>query len=429
MKKLLCIILVALLSLSLVGCVLNTPSGDGGGTQTPKTTKLVVLSAPDGSGDNMIISPYIPDFEKATGIDVDFTEIAMDNLHTQLTTIFAAKSAEVDVLWTWVGWTAEFGNAGHLEDLTDKLTKDEWDKYVPGALNCVTYKGRRYGLPKFFSIRGFYCNELALQKAGITKLPETWDEMVEYAKATTNKDKDEYGLLFGMGNNNNLLISFQDVLVLTGGQIVDSNDNIKFNEPEGVEALEKIVELVNLGVIDPASYGIVFGTDKRERWNKGLNAMTWEWAATYVMANDPAQSAFAGHCVVTRVPSIKTTGAITGSEGHSISKYSQNKEAALDLIKFLSSNDVQKKMVLKTGWYPVVNSLFEDQEVLASSPLFQYAAEQSKYPTMRFAAPYTTELQDTLGPELLLAVQGKKTAKQALDDAAAKVKDIISQYK
>ena len=55
MKKLLCIILVALLSLSLVGCVLNTPSGDGGGTQTPKTTKLVVLSAPDGSGDNMII--------------------------------------------------------------------------------------------------------------------------------------------------------------------------------------------------------------------------------------------------------------------------------------------------------------------------------------------------------------------------------------
>ena len=420
MKKMLCILLIAVLMLSSTACTV------GGGKATKK---LIILTASDGEEGNKVVSPYIPGYQKKTGIEISFTEMAMDALHTKLSTLFAANATDVDIIWSWAATTAEYASAGHLQDITDKLKKDEWSKYVPGALSSIAFNGRYYGLPKFHSVRSFYYNQALFDKAGIKTPPTNWDELIACAKATTNPADDEYGLLFGLGSNNNFSIAFQEMLVLTNGQIADDKNTITFNNEAGVEALERIVELAKLGVIDPASYGINSGPVKRERWIKGKDAMTWEWAATYKVSNDPATSKIVGKCIPIVIPAIKTSGAITGPEGYVISKYSKNIDASLELLKYFASADIQKQMTLKTGWYPVVNSVFEDKEVLAMSPLFGIAAQQSKFPTMRFAAPYSTELENAMGPEILLAIQGKKSAKQALDDAAKKAEPIVAPFR
>jgi len=394
-------------------------------------TKLVVLSATEGVEGSKIISPYIPQFEKETGIKVDFVELSQDNLHTRLATIFATGSSAADLVWTWIAWTAEFANAGYIEDITDWLTTEEWNAFVPAALDCVTYKGKRYGIPKFYSVRSFFYNKKMFREAGLdpNKPPLIWDDFVDYAKKTTNKEADKWGVLHDYGSNDSLMILFQEHLVLTGGRIMDEEDNITFNNDESVLALEKIVELNELGVVDPASFGIGEGPVKRARWIQGNDAMEWGWAADYNLSNTSKQSKIAGEVGAALIPSIVTSGALTGSEGYAISKFSKNKEAAFEFLKFMSRPEIQKDMTIRTGWYPVEQSVFQDSEVREKNPLIEVVTEQLKFPTYRFAAPYATELADILAPELLLAIEGVKPPKQALDDAAKAVEEILIYYK
>jgi len=394
-------------------------------------TKLVILSASDGVEGSKTISPHIPQFEKETGIKVEFVELSQTNLHTRLATIFATGSAATDLVWTWIAWTAEFANAGYIEDITDWLTPEEWDAFLPAALNCITYKGRRYGIPKFYSVRSFFYNKKMFREAGLdpNKPPLIWDDFVDCAKKTTNKEAEKWGVLHDYGSNTSLLILFQEHLVLTGGRITDDEDNIIFNSDEGVLALEKIVELNKLGVVDPASFGIGEGPVKRSRWIQGNDAMEWGWAADYNLSNTSKQSKIAGEVGAALIPSIVTSGALTGSEGYAISKFSKNKEAAFEFLKFMSRPEIQKDMTIRTGWYPVVQSVFYDNEAREKNPLINVVIEQVKFPTYRFGAPYATELTDVLAPELLLAIKGEKPPKQALDDAAKAAEAILKYYK
>jgi multiple sugar transport system substrate-binding protein len=394
--------------------------------------RLVILSASDGAPGYKIISPYIPQFEQETGAKVEFTEMSQDALHAKMATVLAARSADVDLFWTWSGFTAEFAYGGLFKDMSDKLSQAELDDLVPGAMEAVSYKTRVYGLPKFFSIRSFYYNKRMFAAAGLdpTRAPRTWDEFVEAAKKTTNAREGRWGVLHDYGSNNSLLINFQEHLVLTGGRLFDNNDNILFNNELGVEALQRVVDLNKLGVVDPASFGIGEGPVKRARWIKGNNAMEWGWAADYNMSLDPSISSIVDQVAVGLIPGIRVrSAALTGSEGYALSTFSKNEKAAVEFLKFITRASVQKDMTRRTGWYPVRKSVFADPDLTKGNPLMLAAKLQSQYPTYRFAAPYTSEVNDLLGPQLLAAIKGEKSAKQALDDAAAQIRPVVAKYK
>lgn len=396
-----------------------------------KGETLKILGGSDDIKEIPIYGPMIPVFEEETGINVELVKLGQHSIHDRAITIFVAKSPEADLTWSWAADTAEYANAGYLEDITDWLTEEEWSKFVPGALNASSYQGRRYGMPIFFSIRSFMYNKKLFREAGLDPdvPPKTWDEFVEYAQKITNPDEGKYGILHDYGINNSLLINFQEHLVLTGGRIVDNDNNIMFNNEEGILALEKIVELNKLGVVDPASFGITTGPDKRARWIMGHDGMSFGWSADYVLAQISEESKLRNEIGLGLIPSINNSGAITGSESFVMSKFSKKKEVAFEFLKFISREDIQKEMTLRTGWYPTKKALYDDAEILASSPLVETAGQQSQYPTYRFAAPYAAQLTDILGPELLAAILGEKTPKQALDDAARVLEPILADYK
>ena len=397
---------------------------------------LVILSASDGLPDRKIISPYIPEFEKETGYKVEWTEMAIGPLHQKLATLFAAQSSEVDIVWTWKGWTAEFGNAGYLEDITDKI-EPELKSDLNAAMNAVTYKDRIYGLPKFLSIRYFYYNKRMFEEAGLepNKPPTNWDEVVEYAQKTTRDldgdgKTDQWGILLEYGRENSCVMVFQELLTGAGGTMFDLDDNPVFGGPEGLMVLENLAELHRLGVVDPASFGIASGGDKRSNWVQGKAAMELGWAADYHMSNNPEESKVVDEVGFTLIPAMKLkSGAMSGSEGYVISKFSKNKDAALEFLKFVAKKENQKDMTLRTGWMPVRTSVFDDSELQAANPLVAQTAEQIKYPVYRFGAPYAEEVTNMLGPEILNVVKLEKEPKKALEDAVKAAKEIVERYK
>lgn len=394
-------------------------------------TRLVVLSASDGAEGNKISSPAMAICAEGLGITLEFSELSQSALTTRIATLHAARSPEADIIWTWAGATAEWASGGLFLDITDRLSEEEWAAYVPGALSAVEYEGRMYGFPRFFSIRHFYYNTEKFEAAGLdpSQPPRTWDEFIDAAVRTTDAASGHYAVLHDYGSNNSLLINFQEHLVLTGGRLFDGDGELAVNSREAVDALTRIVELNELGVVDPASFGIGEGPAKRARWVQGFNSMQWGWAADWAQSNDPEVSNIVGKVAIGLIPGIvEESGAVTGSEGFAISVHSRNHDAAVALLRCITEPDHQKDMALRTGWYPVLTEVFDDPAVTESSPLAAAAAEQSQFPTYRFAAPFQSEFTNIIGPHLLAAIQGNVSPQAALDAAAIELQEMIERY-
>lgn len=386
-----------------------------------KPEKLTILSVSNSTG----LWDFVAEWEEKTGIEVEISEMDLGTLQTQATTFFAAESSDIDLVYTYVALTAEWGNAGYLQDMSEYITAEELAEFSDGSLNCVRYNGTLYGLPYFYSLRLFYCNMDLLREAGYTEPPKNWDEFFEMAKACTDPSKNQYGVLMGLASNDACCLSFQDICALYNQTLVSSDDEILFNNEKGVAALEKFVELQTSGALDPASYGVASGGDRRARFMSGEVAMAWEWAA---LAPEIAnQGTFEGQMCLT--PQIEVSAALTGSEGLALSAFSANKYWAADLLKYLTSDEVQARYAKTSGFFPVKTSVFNDPEVLALSAAMEAANAQSEFPTFRWAAPYYTPAIDALGTHLFAALEEREAPADALNAAAAEVEAVIASYK
>ena len=71
-----------------------------------------------------------------------------------------------------------FAAAGMFVDLTDKLAASEIP-FVEGPLLSGQYDGKQYTLPFRSNCLGMFVNDAHLEAAGVDKIPETWDELLE----------------------------------------------------------------------------------------------------------------------------------------------------------------------------------------------------------------------------------------------------------
>ena len=82
------------------------------------TIRAIFLPATWGT---VVKETLAPQYEKETGVKVEVQLIARDAIHDKMATLFAAKDPSFDVFNLDYNWIPEFGRAGHLVPLDDKL--------------------------------------------------------------------------------------------------------------------------------------------------------------------------------------------------------------------------------------------------------------------------------------------------------------------
>jgi trehalose/maltose transport system substrate-binding protein len=96
------------------------------------------------------------------------------------------------------------------------------------------------------------------------------------------------------------------------------------------------------------------------------------WPYAWALGNAP-DSPIAGKIGVTQLPKGGENGKHTGVLGGwqlAVSRYSQNAELAVDLVRHLTSPEEQKRRAIKGSYNPTIGSLYEDAQVLEASPFF-----------------------------------------------------------
>ena len=185
------------------------------------------------------------DFEAAnTDVDLRIEQQPWANRDQKLATAFSGGKGP-DVLLLGPDQIPQFVKTGSLEPI-DKVLEADKSKFLPGALSALTVDGKLYGAPIYHTVTTTLYNKKLLDKAGITKPPETWAEIK--AAAPKLKQAGVATLDYSASPETSLNLSFYPLLWQAGGSVfAEDGKKVAFNQAPGVEALTFIKEPVRRG--------------------------------------------------------------------------------------------------------------------------------------------------------------------------------------
>lgn len=382
----------------------------------------------DDNTNAVFLNGGIDAFQEQTGIEVaDYQQLNFNDLHDRMATMFSAQDDSFDVVMTWAGFSAEFGQAGWLEEL-DRETLPE--DVIEPALDAVSWDGRVFGLPKFASVQTMFWNKNLFEEAGLDpeQGPQNWDEFVDAAKALTTGE--QFGFTCDMGNPAGAYQNFLRILLMNGGDMYDEDWNPTFASEAGVEALTRWVALLNDDkAMNPSSLQITNASDLGDLFARGETGIVFNWPFQYAVATVESAALTPDTIGNDLIPGMAVRSAsIDGSEGFAINAFSENKDAAMEWLKFASSADIQRRIVAEEGWFPVSKAVLEDPEMQEALPVIDTYAASTEYVTKRYGTPWSNELDQLLSIELNSAMFGDKSPKEALESAQAQCEELVEKY-
>ncbi|OWV82096.1 ABC transporter substrate-binding protein [Rhizobium sp. R634] len=311
-------------------------------------------------------------FEKETGNQVKLVTMPSSSSEqfSQYRLWLAAGNKDIDVYQTDVIWAPQL--ADQLIDLKE-ATKDVAGQFFPSIIASQTVNGRLVALPLFTDAPALFYRKDLLEKYG-KQPPKTWDEMAATAKEVQEKErqagqKDLWGYVF-QGNSYEGLTcnALEWVKSSGGGQIVEPDGTISINNEKAAAALERAKGWI--GTISPPGVLAYQEEESRGVWQTGNAVFMRNWPYAYALGNGD-DSAVKGKFDVMTLP-VAAAGdkpsSTLGGWNLAVSKYSEKQEAAIALVKFLASKDVQKARAIELSNLPTLSDLYDDKDVAAAQP-------------------------------------------------------------
>ena len=310
------------------------------------------------------------------------------------------------------------GNDGQLAEVT--LNKDSKTDKTTESL--VTNGGKVYGAPAVIETLVLYYNKDLIQEA-----PKTFGELEELAKDS------KYDFAGEAGKNTAFLADWTNFYYAYG--LLSGNGGYVFGK-DGTDP--KDIGLNNQGAID----GIEYAKTWYAKWPKGLQdtqgaanfiQTQFQEGKTAAIIDGPWKAASLkeakvnyGVATIPTLPNGKAYSAFGGGKAWVIPAGANHPEAAQKFVNFLTSTDQQKALYDKTNEVPANTEAREyavgKNDELTAAVVKQFENAQPM--------PNISEMSTVWDPAktmLFEAVSGKKSSKDAADDAVKLIKETIEQ--
>jgi sn-glycerol 3-phosphate transport system substrate-binding protein len=338
-----------------------------------------------------------------------------------------------------------------VQDFIDKEKLSLVDDLEPAVARYYTIGGKLYSMPFNSSAPVMYYDKNAFKEVGLDPEKKIWtyDELLDAAKKLTKKDAD--GKIIRSGIDFTLYSwIFEQEQATQGALFADPNNGrearaskVIFNNDAGVNWLNFLKQLTDQGIgrnIGRDS-GTTNGSIRDANFFKGDAAITFNSIAAlrgYINNAKTAGKVDVGVAYLPRPAGAKGGVIIGGASLWITDQGSAEQQAgAWDFVKWTSSPEVQATWSSSTGYYPVRKAAYdvpEMKDTIAKYPQFSVAVEQLRATEPTFAtqgAVFGTFLQTRLAIEAGMEqfMTGKvATAKEALDDAASKANETLTEY-
>ncbi len=314
----------------------DSSGASGGGS-------LTVLIGSSGDAETKAVQDAVAAWSQTSGVDA--TVQAASDLTQELSQGFASGQP-ADVFYTGSDVFQGYAANGYLEPYADKLSNI--DDFYPSLKDAFTYDGTVYCAPKDFSTLALIINTDDWVAAGLTDadIPTTWDQLATVAKKLTTSD--HVGLGFG-GEYARIGV----FMAQAGGALVSSDGTTATVDSDAnVQALTYVKDNLAAGDFGfAADLGAGWGG---EAFGTGKAAMTIEgnWI-TGAMTNDYPDVKYT---VVPLPAGPAGKGTLEFTNCWGVAADSQNQQAAVDLVQFLTQTDQQLAFAKAFGVMPSVAS-------------------------------------------------------------------------
>ena len=288
---------------------------------------------------------------------------------------WASKSPDVDVYQIDVIWQGIA--APHAVDLKKYYKEDEIKAYFPRIIENNTVGGKLVSIPLYTDAGILYYRTDLLEKYGYKEPPKTWEELAAMAKKIQDGERtagkpDFQGFVFeGKASESVTCNALEWIYSYRGGSVIEPDKKVTINNPNAIKALDTAHSWI--GTISPVGVSTYGEEEARNIWQAGNAAFMRNWPYAYALGADP-KSAVSGKFDVTVLPKGGDNGknaACLGGWQLMISAYSKVPNASADLVRYLSSAEVQKKRAINFSILPTRPALYSDPDVLAKNPFFK----------------------------------------------------------
>lgn len=294
--------------------------------------------------------------------------------------------------------------------------------FPTGLLKAGSYSGSQYGIPWSVTPLGLYANKSVLKQAGLDPASIPTDK-ASYLKALaalkTAGIQGEWvdGFVF-TGT-----FEFESLLWQYGGELFNKDvSEATFNSDAGVQALTWMTDLIKQGY-SPAN---VAQDGNFNALISGKTAFNWNgvWQTTNSALTKVDWTAAA-------VPQIGTQKAVWSSSTHwmFMNNKGQDKNKTAAAATFVKWMNDHSSGWAATGELPAKNTVRNDPKLLKAYPDLKPFLDELSYAHYETSAPGITNAEATITTAVNEAVLGKKSPKQALDDAVHQANQLLKQNK
>ncbi|MCI1723061.1 MAG: sugar ABC transporter substrate-binding protein [Lachnospiraceae bacterium] len=413
-------------------------NADGSWSQAYKGTKLTFMDVAPGDVRTAYFQQLFKDFQKDTGIEVEYQSVPWDDAANKMTVLGSSGSLP-DVMTVWSGWLGQYTEAGWVEPLTDYIG-DSTSDYTDAVSKLIwasekTRYGNIYTLPDGLMVKGIYVRKDWCEAAGIKLDPTkawTYDDYFDLVAKLTDASQNHYGASYrgARGALDPLWVYMQGY---TGGATYDQDGKILMDSDDCLKAFTKWTDIYKNGYApkDAINWGFTEMVDNFVGGLTGTLINDSEVAATLIAKMDDSQ------WMVMPMPTSEKDGkiynTINAPYSYSMSATSKNKEAAWELMSYMTSSDKQADYCQKTGEIPIKKDASNIADYGADGHYGVFIQEMND-PTLAVPATYGafdyTDLhQNLFHEEIQSYLLGDEDAATALKNICDALQEREDQYR
>ena len=270
-----------------------------------------------------IIDFYFDELEGCNEVDnleVNTQLLDSGTANSQIELALASGSAQYAIVMTTQTSVNNYADVGWLHPLNDLIDKyqDEYDIADIGGLADLSVGDTVYGIPMERNTRHMFYRPDLLEKYELAP-PETWDDVIAACGVLAEEESIILPFTLQLHAGWAWRLEFTDMLLGFGGKEINEDGTPAFNSAEGVQALEKLVEIVNACMGEEGlNYSI---DDSQTGIATGDIAMVFTWASRAAAMDDPDFSNYVGQIDFGPAPRALADGpyAATGGTGAGLS--------------------------------------------------------------------------------------------------------------
>ena len=320
-----------------------------------------------------------------------------------------------------------------FDQLVQGSEGQSWFKsFYPAFMMNSQTGGQTWGIPFQRSTVVMYWNKEAFKEAGLDPEtpPATWAELKDMATKLTKKDAGGKTVQYGVQIPSSGFPYWLFQTLTTTNDVVlanDSGNQVRFDDPRVVEALQYWVDLGKAGV---HPQGVVeWGTTPKDFFEKKA-AIIFTTTGNLTNIRNNAKFDFG----VAMIPGNKRKGSPTGGGNFYIFKKSSpaQQAAAVRFIQWITQPERAAQWSIDTGYVATSPAAYETpalKKYAADFPPALVARDQLPHSVAELSTHDNQRVTKALNDGLQAALTGTKTPAQAMKDAQAEANRLLRGFK